>query len=176
MSKEDYMKFVDEKILPQFREQLLAAYDEGAAAHSLEQYARLHKINLDHIIDFGLSSNSKWIIRCSSLYCYTTAVASGLQLPTKAQIAELARCKFSYQHFDSWHGHILGPNGTEKGVFDCLHDALCLWASDEEPVDDYVNAYLWTYIEDEKIYKLQEKRVYVGDKFHTLFVLPTNLA
>ncbi len=170
MEKQNFAKYIDEVVIPQMRESLFQAYMEGCKQVHLEDFLRIHNLDAGRVVDFGLPSKTKWIIRNESL-SFTMAQKRGLPFPTIEQIEEFIKCKWRYEQYDAWHCHVLGPNGVEIGIFDSCHQKLCIW-TDQSEIDDhfYVNGY--TIAEYERLVPVS---VYAGECFSTLFVLPQNI-
>lgn len=165
----DFEQFVDTKILPSIREQLLNAYSKGYQESSKDNYIKVHGLE-GHIADFGLPSGTIWVTRMEGL-CFSEAKALGLQFPTEEQVKELQKCKWRFEQHDGWHGHIKGPNGNDAGAYSSESYILCLWTN-ESTIDE--NFMVKGYVVDYSGCK-ESRYVFVGDKFSTLFVLPKDL-
>lgn len=132
-------------------------------------------IDKQQIIDFGLPSGTKWVVRISELLTLTNAndilahTTSDIQLPTKKQIEELKNCVFYSDRWDPNHGHIKGPNGVDVAVCDDFHNKVCLWPSDGETDGFKADGYIWTTTQDNKC-DLVPHKIYMGDRYQTLFV------
>ena len=66
MEKEEFEKKVDTEILPLLKEYLMKAFNDGYNQINLENYLTEHNISKWDVVDFGLPSGTKWIIRKSS--------------------------------------------------------------------------------------------------------------
>lgn len=175
MNKQDFQNELEQKILPMIKQQLLSAYEAGYNQSSLDKYIKCHKLE-GKVVDFGLPSGTLWVVRNESCI-FSDAEKLGLQYPTQEQIDELIKCKWNYSQYDSWHGHILGPNGTNAGVWDACHATLCLWTSDAVVDEDFMvdgNIVVLDWEEKNGV-RLEHKKVYLGEKFSTLYVLPSEL-
>lgn len=160
-----FVQYVDKTILPYMRNQLLAAYNQGKSALNMKHYLQQHNIAAATVVDFGLPSKTKWIIK-THIYSFREAKELGLQFPTIEQYEELLKCKWSHQQYDAWHCHVLGPDGFEIGIYDSCHNKLCVWFDFSEEDENFrVKGCL------NGTNELSD--VYVGDKYATLFVIPT---
>lgn len=173
----DFEQFVDTKILPSIREQLLKAYSEGYQDSSKDNYIKAN--HLERLIaDFGLPSGTIWIAPQNDL-TFRQAVESGLQFPTIDQIRELRKCKWSIERDENGAINISvkGPNGhTEQWrYYEDSGNGLCIWT--DESINEEKDFYTTGYIDAEKGLEPIRKstRIFVGDKFSTMFVLPKEL-
>lgn len=175
MNKQEFQKELEENILPLIKQQLLSAYEEGSKQSSIDKYIKQHKLE-GMVVDFGLPSGTLWVVRTGNRI-YSDAEKLGLQYPSLEQIEELMKCKWSYSQYDCTHGHILGPNGIKQGVWDACHDTLCLWTSEASVDEDFmVDGIIVELDWDEKNgVKLEHKKVFSGERYSTLYVLPSNL-
>lgn len=171
MEIKDYEKKLDQELLPSIKEQLLCAYADGYQQATIDNYMRKHHVS-GRLVDFGLPSKTIWIVRMESL-TFRDAQKLGLQFPTEEQIEELLKCKWRQEQYDGWHCHVRGPNGCEMGIFDSCHQKLCVWTNGSKEDDNFI---VTGYVYDGKENTLTKGSVYSGDKYSTLFVLPSDLA
>ena len=173
MNKEDFEKKVDNEILPLFREYLLKAFNDGCNQMTLDNYLEEHPMVRGNIINFGLPSGTKWIIRQSNR-SFLDGKRLGLQYPTQEQIEELMRCQWEQYHYDGFHGRVIGRNGVVAGVYDSYHSTLCLWTNESKENENYmVDAYICEF--KDGAMKYEKTKVYSGNKYSTLYVLPSHL-
>ena len=173
MEREEFEKKVDTEILPLLKECLMKAFNDGYNQINLESYLAEHNISKWDVIDFGLPSGTKWIIRKSSR-SFLDGKNLGLQYPTKEQIEELMRCQWEEYHYDGYHGRVIGRNGVVAGVYDSYHSTLCLWTNESKEDENYmVDAYICDF--KDKAMRFEKTKVYSGNKYSTLYVLPSHL-
>lgn len=164
----NFVDYVDKELLPAIKKKLFEAFSRGHNEYRTDDYIKLYHLE-GRVVDFGLPSGTKWIVRNGRKMTFREAKNYGLQLPSEDQIQELIKCKWSYVHGDAWHGHVLGPNGYETGVFDSYHNNLCLWPNDAQEDENFM---VMGYVYKNGDERPQKSSVYVGERFESLFVIP----
>lgn len=173
MDKAEYIKRIDSEILPSIREQLIAAYEKGfedAQTKSIKEYLKEHRLDESNIVDFGFGT--KWIYKWGSMR-FEDAKKTGLQFPTKEQILELTRCQVFVDE-GPWYKpmYMRGPDGTKIQIG--AHDiSFCLWTDDSCIDEDYY--IIGNVIRENKFQFDFDTKVYAGESFCTIFVLPNHL-
>lgn len=169
MDKLEYIKMVDEEILPSIREKLVSAFESGVECGkkevTLEEYLKSHNLSTHNVYDFGLRSGIKFIFTGREMR-FEEAQKLGLQFPTYKQACEL--CNLKYQ--DGTFLTALGPNG-KKAHIKTRHEKFCVWFNDSVIDSSYnVKCNLWNgenYTHNTEVYS--------GQSFKTVFVLPEYL-
>ena len=174
MDKLEYIKMVDNKILPSIREQLISAFtngfDEGQKNPSIEAYLKEHGLDKSNIVDFGLGT--KWIFIYKPMR-FEEAQNLGLQFPTYEQFCELTHCHYVVDD-SSEHKpvYVYGPNG-EKRLIMSKHTSFCVWTNDSKIDSSYYvvgNELLFN-----SLLFAHKTKVYSGVSYYTFFVLPDHL-
>jgi len=176
MDKLEYIKMVDEKILPSIREKLVSAFDKGFEAgqknNSIEEYLKLHGLDKSNIVDFGLPSKTKWIYKYNHLLRFEDAKKFGLQFPTREQLMELNKCQlFVEDHNEHKPMYMRGPNG-KKIQIGSIDFSFCVWSEESSISENY---YVCGHTIKYNDLQLKFSSVYSGESFHTIFVLPEYL-
>lgn len=165
----EFEQNLNEKVLPLIKEQMMLAYTNGYKEAEKEreemtiaEYKKKH--NIDRVIDLSLPSKTIWY---KKLLSFDDISKSDIKLPTDEQIDELIKCKWY-----KCYGKIclMGLDGIRNVICDPSEE-ICFWYQNSELFDFN----LWGKVYDVERGEFIYKKVFSGEKFWTLLVLPNNL-